>query len=176
MTNMNDDEYFPCYKPFNIKKGSHYSGFRFKPLWKKKDFRIEVVFTDECAYPSFGDVDDFDINKLYGISWGMHHTNSYRIGWRSDQNGGIILSDYYYVNGERKYNDICTVPTNRNVTIDFTEDSDRIGKTTINTLKIHGESVVEINNKCKWGYTLFPFFGGNKSAPNDMEILLKVIR
>ena len=83
------------YKYFKLKKDSHYSGFRFNPNCDKKSFRIEVIFTNECAYPSFGDVDDHDINKLYGISWGMHHKNSYRIGWRSDQNGGIILSDYY---------------------------------------------------------------------------------
>lgn len=165
---MND---YPEYKDYIIKKGNHSSGFHFNPNWDKMHFRIEVMFGYRCSYESFGDVDDYDINKLYGISWGMHHSNSYRIGWRPDYKGNIILSNYYYVDGERKYEDICVVPTDTNVTIEF----DR-GDILINTLVDSWKSKVDLDMSTSWGYTLYPYFGGNKTAPTDMIISLKVLR
>ena len=171
-----EEGYLPCYKPYVIKKGKHYSklkkGIRFPKFnFGKQSFRIEVVFMPECSHLPFNDEDDYDINKLYGFSWGMHHTNSYRIGWRSDGKGGIILSNYYYVDGKRKYEDICTVPTNRNVTIDFEK-----GHVCVNTLQDRWTSKVALNMRTGWGYYLYPYFGGNKTAPDTMEILLKEVR
>src|ERR1035437_6893567 len=119
-----------------IKQNHHYPTLPSWPLFFKvaKIFTISHTyqFTDSCLY-HFGDVDDFDKNKLFGISlsllprirtkqWAYGrdakvmffigkyvvinpiHWNSVRVGWCCDfVNKEIKLTPYMYKDGERVY-------------------------------------------------------------------------
>jgi hypothetical protein len=65
-----------------------------------------IHFTDSCKYVLGGE-DQFDINKVYGVGFGLshHHNNSVRIGWMYEPNSDRIrIYSYAYVNGRRTAN------------------------------------------------------------------------
>lgn len=159
---------------FTIEEGHHYSnGVHIKLHTGLTSLSTEVIFTNSCLY-QFDDVDRYDINKLCGLSYGLHHKNSIRFGWRAD-NGTIKLSLYCYNRGKRISTDICNVGINNTVKLKFDYDSKNS----------HILATVEVNNstyiinqtfkmpKIKLGYYLWPYFGGNKSAPHEIHIWLK---
>lgn len=110
-----------------------------------------------------------DINKLMGFSDcnALHHDNSARFGWRW-LDGNLEIHAYVYNNGERH--------------------SEYIGRVELNIsyryeLAIHGDYYVfnlegaepvfmERTSNCNKGfyYMLFPYFGGNETAPHEMLI------
>ena len=67
-------------KEYVIKQGEHYSNHELKLYLGKKSFKITFQF-DETARYDLGDIDQLDINKLCGVSFGSHEINSIRIGW-----------------------------------------------------------------------------------------------
>lgn len=159
-------------KTYTIPKGEHYSMHLPKPyLGLKKSFTIKVLFDDSCRY-DLGDIDQFDINKLWGMSFGYHEDNSIRIGWRYNlSSGNIELFSYAYQAGERLTDLICTVPINVMNTI---------------TLDLYSDQYKIVVNNYPWfnrayhfpwfqlKYYLFPYFGGNKVAPHEINIKLDV--
>ena len=151
-----------------IKKGRHFCWHWFKFFFKKECvLKHDITFTESCLY-KFGDVDDFDINKLFGRSFGMHHKNSVRFGWRTEKDK-ILISSYVYINGIREYNDICTCDINKKYT--FTIDC----RDTLILLEISAEPYktrygIKMENHTNFGYKLYPYFGGNKKAPHDIMI------
>jgi len=55
-------------------------------------------FTETAIY-RFYDEDQHDVNKLFGFSFGMHHNNSVRFGWRPTEDlTKIEIVGYEYVN------------------------------------------------------------------------------
>ena len=94
-----------------IYRGMHYSlsFLNFKPVINKKHyyFRYNVKFYPSCRY-NIGE-DQSDINKLFGLSFGFHHNQSERIGWRYDRiTDKIELLLYTYhipKKGEKKCKD-----------------------------------------------------------------------
>ena len=159
---------------FTIEEGHHYSqGCHIKLHAGLTSLSKEVIFTDSCLY-QFDDADQLDINKLSGLSYGLHHKNSIRFGWRAD-NGSIKLSLYCYNNGKRSMLDICNVNVNNTVKLKFEYDSKKlqiVASVEIND-NIYGVRQAFKMPKFKFGYFLWPYFGGNKSAPHEMHIWLK---
>lgn len=154
---------------YTIKKGCHYGWHWFWPfLGKTCVIKHEVVFKQNCLY-RFGDADDFDVNKLFGRSFGFHHKNSVRFGWRPFK-GKIAIFSYVYRNGERSINElgICDIDKKYTFQIkckdNFTlfEMGDESHKTRfgVNT------------SGSPFGYKLYPYFGGNRKAPHDIDIRL----
>jgi hypothetical protein len=117
----------------------------------------------------FGDVDDLDINKLFGRSFGLHHKNSVRFGWRIDGNK-IAIYSYSYVNGQRISNMItkCSVEKEYKFTM-TTKDKLTILEVDCDSYKIRYGVETGGSN---FGYKLYPYFGGNKTAPHDLTIYL----
>ena len=164
-------------KQFLIKKGKHSAkGWNVGlTLSRKLSFRAKL--NESCLY-HFGDVDDYDINKLFGFSttW-FHHRQSARVGWRVKGDKFEILT-YSYNNGERenKETDILGVVEPGEMFFCTIEDTEKEYVYTFQ--KGFNENVVT-----KWDakqkdwflfhYLLFPYFGGNKSAPHDMRILIE---
>lgn len=167
---------------FTIKKGNHYSS----PLHIRIHFGItklkfKIKFSKECIYP-INDADDYDINKGYGFSHGLHHHDSIRLGWASSasQVGRINLYKYIYNNGKRipDYTPITTVDTEKwyEVTIEI----DELFKTVIFSI-IDAETGFSICTsftgyecpKFKWGYLLKSYFGGNHTAKQTMTICVE---
>jgi hypothetical protein len=135
-------------KSYTIKKGKHYSGFRFIPFFKCKEITVAVNFTDSCRYLGNTVQMSEQINKLCGFGAILHHRNSIRIGWRYDPiNDKVDLFTYEYKDSERLITKF---------------DSVRINQ----TKKIRLKSLKTYYFGCyKW-----PYFGGKSPAAHDMEI------
>lgn len=166
----------PKFKNYVIKEGKHYSGLRIRPFFdKKKKICYEVVFNESCLY-GFGDEDEFAINKLFGFSAGLHHKNSARFGWRADGNE-IEISSYCYKNKKRN------IKTIRNVEIDkiYIFSIENAGtnyefKIMTDLGNIIGYAGISKLDTVKFGYELFPYFGGDKTAPHKIEIHMRRIK
>ena len=157
-----------------IKKGKHRSGFYFSPQFDIKHIKRKILFKENCIY-KFGDVDDFDINKLFGVSFGMHHTNSVRFGWNTDGDQ-IGIYNYYYKSGKRFMTKMISIPTETEFLFEIIIRDYYYELRIINTDgQLIGWSNVSKPKTTKWSYHLFPYFGGNKVAPHNMEICMKKI-
>ena len=155
---------------FTIKKDKHRSGLYFAPYLQERYFHWQVSFDPSCIY-SFNDVDDYDINKLCGVSFGYHHNNSVRYGWRAVGNK-IELSAYIYENKERIMESIGLVDTNKFYNIKlFILDDKYVFKIYDNGTLLYTKEVAT-SKKLRLGYHLFPYFGGNRTAPHAMCIVL----
>lgn len=163
---------------YTIKQGRHNSNLiNINRLWigygvKTVDFSFQ--FLNNPCY-SLGNEDDMDINKLMGISFGKHHSNSFRIGWRPVNNESISLHSYYYNNGIRKDSFLYIIHYNSGVDGSISIDREK------EKIKIHlftkGNSINEsidfdFTNASRWSYRLFPYFGGNTKATHDIHMAL----
>lgn len=163
-------------KTYSIEKNSHRSGYYFRPILGNKSLAFNAFFNGNCKY-DIGNPDQSDINKLIGLSFGYHHTNSIRIGWRYNiATDKIELLPYIYLNGKRLHEDKCPVilsisteqtvygmishEDNHYKIILYTQDAG-LTEYKINT----GNTFIP-----KIGYLLFPYFGGNVKAPHEMSI------
>lgn len=163
------------FKSYTVKKGRHDAGFEFAPFYGRTVAKYEVVFTKSCLYEILGP-DQFDVNKLFGLSYGFHHNNSARFGWRADGDS-IEISAYCYKNKKR------LIKVIRNVEVEkpyiFTvQNCEGFYELTIESGvgNIIGYAKISKPKTIKFGYRLFPYFGGNVTAPHDVEICMKKIR
>jgi hypothetical protein len=170
-------------KKFFIKKGHHWSGFHFGLYFGKKKVSYRFRFSDQCYYPII-DSDDYDINKLFGFAyWTLrklppHHYNSIRIGWRPARNriNKIDLFLYLYNKGERIMILFPMVDTGKDYIMEINTGGELTNSDKSITFKlkddneqlIHYQSCDFVFPKFRWGYNLFFYFGGNKTAPHDL--------
>jgi hypothetical protein len=155
---------------FTILKGSHYSNGALYKLLNlvntKNELAYLVKFDRSCIY-DLGSSDNEDINKLFGYSLGWnHHVNSARFGWNSKL-GKINIYSYVYDREKRISNLIDTLDTESEHLLKLTLLDDNW------IFEVDGKvSQVEVYQTFKTGYKLWPYFGGNIVAPNDMSIEL----
>lgn len=163
---------------YKIKKGRHFSTpFKFpKIYWNKTDIKMNYVVTfSKCDY-IIEDEDKYDINKLFGISYGYHHTNSDRIGWRyNEETNKIELFQYSYENKKRFARYIDEIEMNKKYYISLEVHKNKKRNIRELTITIDGKEYIFFlkyneNRFSKISYTLTPYFGGNKKAPKDMFI------
>lgn len=133
-----------------IPKNKHRRWFpRLKLLWKPVSMLVRFKF-DESAKYSIEGADQQDWNKLTGFSRGYHKKNSIRIGWRWNQERGVLqICDYSYVNKERKISNVQDI---------------KIGVFYKKTLSLPKGKFFIL------GYMLWPYFGGNKKAPHNIRV------
>lgn len=170
-----------------IKKGWHYGlPFPFPKLLLTKSYvkNIAIKFDETARYDI--DTDQTDINKLFGFSYGFHHTNSDRIGWRyvptSDK---IELLLYSYVDTLVYKRHLCFININDLYYIGLKVIPNKLTKkrniyTTIINMTTIGTAVeiVQTNRfrfkfTAPWyalRYTLGLYFGGNRTAPHTIYI------
>lgn len=163
-------------KEFLIFKGNHKSiGRRLKLYFGKKRKPIQrwVKFDINCNYTTVMKENQKDINKLFGYSFGFHHKNSVRFGWRSDGKEIEIVS-YVYRDGKRinewdenihvaniecgKFYLFEIEMVNGKYLLTVKDDDDKLMG--VNHLE-HGKKLFPI------GYHLWPYFGGDEKAPID---------
>jgi hypothetical protein len=152
-----------------ILKGFHYSfGITPKIYTIPTTISKQIIFTDSCRYNLNSD-DQLDINKLFGIGYfPSHHHNSVRFGWRYDlKQDKIEVLAYWYENKVRK-----------NMPLFFAN----IGKKyeynihalkyshTLSVKNVVGYSVFVPSKR--YGFSLNPYFGGNRRAPHTMKIIM----
>ena len=162
---------------FLIKEGNHYHTGIDGGWGGRRYLARQAYFYADTAYESVTPANQFDINKLTGFSdcgaVFSNHNNSARFGWNWDPITKMIkLHAYTYVNGDRQYSYIKSVPLKTVVTLSLTLDGYfYIFQADAVTVKMprHCDS-----NRA-WGWLLFPYFGGDETAPHNMHIWLKVI-
>lgn len=169
---------------YKFKAGSHYSTIQFPSFlfWNNITKTKVVKFSDTCMYDDEGK--SGQINKLFGFSQGFPHQANYLlIGWRSRKDlGGIELLPYMHFNYEKIYyqkapqyfipEEVATPfiinDFNKSTTITISTKDPKYYTFTAGSKVWH----VLRGNK-PWfpiGYTLKPYFGGQKPAPHEMYI------
>ena len=163
--------------PKNFRRPFPYFGIFFPILIRKdKPFSItkRFKFTESTIY-YFDDDDQYDVNKLFGFSVGMHHNNSVRFGWRPNSDlSKIEIVGYEYHNKLR----IPTIPIceiNLNSWYEFgLKYNHKTGY--IEYYVTDGDYTnslqhpIKLKSKINLGYKLDLYFGGNKPAPHKIII------
>lgn len=161
-------------KKYTFKKGKFYrTCLSFWPYFKRSSVILEAKFDESCLY-HFEAPDTLDINKLYGLSQGIHHKNSARFGWRCVDNKSIEIVTYCYVDGVRlpevilgsvAPNETCRLTLKVTPTKYYFKMESFSGTNIVNVDKIHTTT---------FGYTLYPYFGGNNPAPHKMSLYISI--
>jgi hypothetical protein len=146
---------------------------KYKPFSIIKYFK----FTESTMY-LFDDEDQHDVNKLFGFSIGMHHTNSFRFGWRpnKDLTRMEIVGYEYHDKVRIPTIPICEVELNKwyKYEMNYLVTNNLIEYNVSDGYHISGHcSEIKLKKKLNWGYKLSLYFGGNKKAPHDMVIYQK---
>jgi hypothetical protein len=153
-----------------IKKGTH-APLRLPHLiLKPKVLKYEVTFTPSCVY-YIGD-DQSGINKLLGIGYLPYHRwNSVRFGWSYKAGNWVDIFSYCYINKERIYNLIGMVEIGKANTFMITPGQSS------HTLQVLGKGIYHTVPLYRQGsgYLLRPYFGGNQTAPHDIEIKMTAL-
>lgn len=160
------------YQEYFIPKGEHSSKGKTIDELTNTTLAYDVIFDNSCKY-DLNSSDQADINKLFGFADcnSNHHNNSARFGWRWNNNQLEILS-YYYVNEKRKHEFLTAIELDKpyRMSIEIVDHQ----------YKFEIENVLEAvyyerGNTCNKGlhYLLFPYFGGNQTAPHDMKIYMR---
>ncbi|MER2998337.1 hypothetical protein [Pontibacter populi] len=159
-----------AYTTYLIQKGEHSAtNNTFKSL-RTNTLRFEAIFDQSAIYTSIDPVNQWDINKLYGMAdcSSSHQTNSARFGWRwlNDQ---LEIHGYVYHNGNRASAYISTVDLNKAYTYELRLDGSNY------IFRVNGAEIT-LPRGCSGtgnGYQLYPYFGGDEVAPHDITIKIR---
>ncbi len=155
---------------FTILEGRHRAVNRMS-LVTKDALVFQVMFDESAIYATTDPANQADINKLYGFSdCNSHHqTNSARFGWRWLNNQLEILT-YVYKDEIRTSKSFGAIPINE--TLDYALHIE--GSNYVFTL--NGHSITMERGCSDTGlvkYMLWPYFGGDETAPHDITIWLE---
>lgn len=127
---------------------------------------FKVRFDETCLLLNGVKDCDNDINKLFGFSYGYHHSNSIRIGWKSFEDN-IALFAYIYENGVRKTKWITKIPVETDAIVSIDYDS----ANSLIYFSCNGKFItMPYKVGVTAGYYLKPYFGGDCNAPETMYI------
>lgn len=159
------------YVLYTIQKGQQYCDkTTFVPV-KCSQLSFKVKFDSSAIYKTVADSNQYDINKLYGFGDNKadHHAYSARFGWRWSNNA-LRLFAYVYNKSEMSFKELGTA---------------QIGAENTCSIKVSGNEYIFSLNGAETkmprastttlaeGYKLFPYFGGNESAPHTISIWIK---
>jgi hypothetical protein len=149
---------------FKIKSGSHKSS-HFLNYTDKKSFSFFIKFDESCVYKTIDPTNQEDVNKLIGISDGLSHLkNSARFGWRY-LNGRLEILGYTHFNGVFAFEKICDIEIGKEYQCDL-----EIGEDYRFSVGDKEISMKRFPKKSGFNYYLWPYFGGNETAPHDINI------
>lgn len=166
-------------KEYIIKKGQHYSKHLPKLyLGDKKDFKIKVEFTESCRY-NLSNINQLDVNKLFGVSFGYHKHNSIRIGWNYNIDTDMIdIYRYEYNNGRRLIEKIYSVHIYEElfIKLNLTEIGYVISiESEFSKFGYIVEEYIFNYPNIKLGYYLYPYFGGDEVAPHKIIVKMCIL-
>jgi hypothetical protein len=159
------------FSKYTIRQGQQYCDQNgFKPV-EIEEMKLVVKFDSTAIYQTALAENQNDINKLYGFSDNNtdHHQYSARFGWRWSSNA-LRLFAYVYNEGTVTSKELTTVAIGAevNCSIQVTSTSYLF---TINGLT---ERLPRMATTPKGqGYQLYPYFGGDETAPHDINIWIK---
>jgi hypothetical protein len=145
--------------------------------WKIRTLSVRFIFREACWWSPARNQDDLDQNKLAGIGFGTnHHNNSVRLTWVPDFDKPGVINVYGYTYDEKKEGQKFTIafiravhvlePVNARI-----ECRDGAYFITVGDATVRMENNKTDPNLC---FRLYPYFGGNNTAPHDMVIELEM--
>jgi len=158
------------YVLYTILQGQHSSDKSTFKSVKVTQMNFLAKFDNSAMYTTIADYNQYDINKLYGFSEGFDHQyNSARIGWAWND-GALRLYAYAYNKGVRQSQEITTVTIGSEISCSIAVS----GYTyvfTVNSVKV---TLPRANStSTASGYQLYPYFGGDEVAPQNIYISIK---
>jgi len=156
-----------------IRKGAHYATSNPLKNTKITTLKFEVTFDSSAVYTTVDPVNQGDINKLYGVAdcGTLHQTNSARFGWRW-YNNQLEVHAYTYLNKVRMSAYIGAVTLGKKSIYEL-ELGDQLY-----TFGLDGRQVT-LPRACTGegaGYQLYPYFGGDETAPHDIQIIIQELK
>ena len=137
--------------------------------------RDRIEFTarfDETVRYDLGNRNQDDINKLMGFSEANQHhqQNSIRFGWRYlKASDNIEILAYAYQEGDQWYQSVAKVEINETVGYSIQIEDEAfiltVGESSLEVLRLKAR-------ERGLYYMLFPYFGGNETAPHDINIFI----
>lgn|GEM_PF-232281 len=154
-----------------IKAGSHSSNNSAIKSGEFTQLNFVVKFDSSAVYSTVDPANQYDINKLYGFADNNshHHQFSARVGWRWSD-GALRLFAYNYNDGIVDYREITQINIGTEVNCSIKAD----GSQYIFIVNGHSVSMPRTSKAATAiGYRLYPYFGGNETAPHDIHIWIK---
>lgn len=156
---------------YNIYKGKQYCDRNIYVPLNVSRLAFKVKFDSSAIYKTQKAENQEDINKLFGFSDNhtMHHDFSARFGWRWS-NDSLRLFAYVYNRGVMTFKEMGPVEIGKenNCAITVSGNKYLFELNGIET-KMPRESTTENAE----GYQLYPYFGGDESAPHDISIWIE---
>jgi len=159
---------------YEIKQDRHYSHlflYKLKAYKEGRHMLFKAKFTESCLY----DVRDDDINKLYGFTDANSgvHDNSVRFGWRHNGKGYIEIFAYWYNDNKRGWKKLGdTIPEQIDTYEIWARDTQYYFRFNDNIHIVYREFGFKHGLRLR----LYPYFGGNRPAPNDIIIYIHEIK
>lgn len=157
------------FETYLIPAGQQRSTCKIK-LLTKKELKFIVKFDSSAIYTSLEPENQWASNKILGFSDCNtgHQENSARFGWRWLNNSLEILA-YCYVDSQRTMEYLTTIEINKEYegSLKITEE---------NYLFFINGASASLKRGCSQSpvkYYLYPFFGGQETAPHDIRIKIK---
>lgn len=158
---------------YYIKKGNQSAENTGYKSVTSNEMKFIVRFDQSAVYSVNNPENQSDVNKLYGFSdnHAAHHQFSARFGWRY-MNNQLTLHAYVYNNEQRTEQLISAIEIGKEYSCSIQAAGNQYifkaaGKTVTIPRLATGANVD--------GYKLFPYFGGNETAPHDIHIFIKDI-
>ncbi|WP_192820787.1 hypothetical protein [Rufibacter sp. LB8] len=154
---------------FVIETGQHETVNPLKTL-KKIKMVFEVRFDSTAIYTTKDPNNQSDVNKLFGMAdcSSFHHLNSARFGWRWYQKK-LELHAYSYKAGKITSTLISVIDLKKWYTCELTLADGKY------VFKVNNKTIEQPRN-CSGegvGYQLYPYFGGDETAPHKIKIRIK---
>ena len=161
------------YTTYTIRQGQHYCDQNTLKAVTTSEMNFVAKFDNSAIYQTILPDNQYDINKLWGFSEGFDHQyNSARIGW-SWNNDALRLYAYAYANGIRYSEEITPVLIGTDINCSIRP----VGNTYV--FSVNGISVSlprGPSTSTASGYQLYPYFGGDETAPHTITILIRSLR
>lgn len=154
-----------------IQQGAHYCDqSTFEPI-AYNELNFTVRFDSSAIYQTADPSNQEDINKLYGFSDNNanHEQFSARFGWNWVR-GALRLYAYVYNNGARASHEITAIQIGTDYACSINVSEDHY---VFSTNKVRIEMPRESKTLQASGYKLFPYFGGDETAPHEINIWIK---
>jgi hypothetical protein len=153
---------------FTIRKGTHSGVLEMCPHYGITTMERKLVLGKNCLYEDTSGEGDW--NKAFGFSYGRHHKNSFRIGWRCKE-GHLETCLYYYEGGIRRTIPLRIVRPNTVNTFRIDYYAETVVVKHGNPIRGYSYTKVSVTNvKVRPGYYLYPYFGGQAKAPYKMKL------
>lgn len=156
---------------YTIRQGQNYCDGNIFVLTSYAELNFVAKFDSTAIYSNVNPDNQLDINKLYGFADNnsTHQQFSARFGWRWSDNA-LRLFGYVYNDGIRSSKELgivsigaennCSIKVNpKNYTFSLNGKVDSLPRTSTTAKAI--------------GYKLYPYFGGDETAPHNIYIWIK---